>query len=471
MKRLFVILFLGFLMLEHYVFAQGISTKLIVNVNGFALGKELFLRGDCGVFQTETDADGLARFELSLAAPTYFTLSISTSENQIYLIPGKELMVTLIPELKEIKGKERKLFNLDRLDLKFEGETASINEFLNQYVMEELPPDAFLMEQAAYIKRMEKAMKKNRKTIDGFELDNSFKESEYLRMKYRLLEALTRYPIQHYWPGGSQVSLIYDHGEDLSLIYNYIMAELKDDEELWKNKEYRRFFSSAIGTLTGIYGKKDSDKMFMARLEKALSIVKSRMILEDYVQELALNYVDMTESDSLHSLKVVYEQYVKNKAYQDELEKAMAAWKKSSVGAEFSDGESAYVDIDGKAFSFASLKGKYVYIDVWATWCGPCRQELPYLVKLEEKFHDKNIAFVSISVDNRMKDWSRMVVRNKMAGIQLYGGPQAPIMKDFQISGIPRFLLLDRDGRVINPDMTRPSDSATDKFLNELEGI
>jgi len=290
-------------------------------------------------------------------------------------------------------------------------------------------------------------------------------------MKYHLLEALTRYPIQHYWKGGNQLGVIYDHGEDMSVIHNYLESELKDDEELWKEEKYRIFFGRAIGTLMGLYGKKDREKMFLDRLGKVTSFVKSEVILEDYVQELALNYVESTESDSLRSLQTVYNQYVKKQAYRDALSHAMAAWKKSSAGAEFTDAESAYVDIDGKPFSFASLKGKYVYIDVWATWCGPCRQELPHLVKLEEKFHDKNIAFVSISVDNRMKDWQRMVMRDKMAGIQLYGGPRAPILTDFQIAGIPRFLLLSREGKVINPDMNRPSDAATERILNELEGI
>ena len=53
-----------------------------------------------------------------------------------------------------------------------------------------------------------------------------------------------------------------------------------------------------------------------------------------------------------------------------------------------------YVSIDDKKVKLSDFKGKYVYIDVWATWCGPCRAEIPHLKKLEEHFHGKNIEFV-----------------------------------------------------------------------------
>ena len=64
-----------------------------------------------------------------------------------------------------------------------------------------------------------------------------------------------------------------------------------------------------------------------------------------------------------------------------------------------------------------------------------------------------------------------MVKKDNMTGIQLYGGPKAPILVDYKIAGIPRFFLIDREGRMINSDMTRPSDPRTEETLNSLEGI
>ena len=131
----------------------------------------------------------------------------------------------------------------------------------------------------------------------------------------------------------------------------------------------------------------------------------------------------------------------------------------------------AYFDIEGNAVNLGDLKGKYLYVDVWATWCGPCRQEIPHLKKLEAQFHGKNIHFVSISLDARRKDWVAMVEKEQLGGIQLIGGPEAQIALDYKITGIPRFLLFDPEGKLIDNNMTRPSDPETAKTLEKLAGI
>ena len=79
-----------------------------------------------------------------------------------------------------------------------------------------------------------------------------------------------------------------------------------------------------------------------------------------------------------------------------------------------------YLDINGKEVSLSDLKGKYVYIDVWATWCGPCQYELPHLKELEKKMHGKKIVFVSISCDKDKAAWEKMVKEQGLGGVQLH---------------------------------------------------
>ena len=134
--------------------------------------------------------------------------------------------------------------------------------------------------------------------------------------------------------------------------------------------------------------------------------------------------------------------------------------------------ELKFTDINGKEMALSSLKGKYVYIDVWATWCGPCRGEIPALKKLEQSLEGKEIAFVSISTDANRVNWEKMVKEEELKGIQLYaGGAKDAFSKFFYITGIPRFILLDKQGKILNIDMTRPSNPETEKTLRALEGI
>ena len=113
------------------------------------------------------------------------------------------------------------------------------------------------------------------------------------------------------------------------------------------------------------------------------------------------------------------------------------------------------------------LKGKVVLINIFATWCGPCQREIPHLQKLEEKYHGKDIYFVSISCDNNKKAWENRV-RAGLKGIQLHFVNGDTFMNDYMIKGIPRFILLDKEGKIISVDMSRPSDPKTIAKLDEL---
>jgi len=115
----------------------------------------------------------------------------------------------------------------------------------------------------------------------------------------------------------------------------------------------------------------------------------------------------------------------------------------------------------GGKTKLSDLKGKYVYIDLWATWCGPCRAEIPYLQKIEEKYHGKNIEFVSVSVD-ALKDhdkWQKFVNDKQLGGIQLFSDNEwkSAFVTSYEVTGIPRFILIDPKGNIVSSDAARPS--------------
>ena len=139
------------------------------------------------------------------------------------------------------------------------------------------------------------------------------------------------------------------------------------------------------------------------------------------------------------------------------------------IGREIPD--FCYRDSTGKEVKFSSFRGNYVYVDMWATWCRPCCEEIPYMGELEKKFHGKKICFVSLSCDKDLQAWKKKLRTDRMGGIQLNCGGDPAFMKFFGIQGIPHFILLDPEGKVVNPNMSRPSQEITVETLSRLKGI
>ena len=125
-----------------------------------------------------------------------------------------------------------------------------------------------------------------------------------------------------------------------------------------------------------------------------------------------------------------------------------------------------YADKDGNEFSLSSFNGNLIYVDVWATWCGPCVAEIPSLQKLESDYHRKNITFMSVSVDEDKESWQKMVADKELSGIQLWADGWSKITKDYAIFGIPRFMLFDGEGNVISTNAPRPSSDKIRELLD-----
>ena len=132
-----------------------------------------------------------------------------------------------------------------------------------------------------------------------------------------------------------------------------------------------------------------------------------------------------------------------------------------------------YENFKGGTTSLNELKGKYVYVDVWATWCGPCKREIPHLKKIEKEYEEKEIAFVSVSIDVKKdyEKWKKMISEKELGGIQLFADNDwsSKFITDYGIKGIPRFILIDKEGNIVNSDAPRPSNSDLRSLFDSLE--
>ena len=123
--------------------------------------------------------------------------------------------------------------------------------------------------------------------------------------------------------------------------------------------------------------------------------------------------------------------------------------------------------IDGASVSLSDLQGKYAIIDVWASWCGPCKRQAPFFEKYALKYKNENIQFVSLSVDADPKKWL-IAVKSKANSVkQLLVKNASLLSKKYSINGIPHFILIDPDGNLVNTQMPFPSESAFEILIRK----
>jgi len=120
-------------------------------------------------------------------------------------------------------------------------------------------------------------------------------------------------------------------------------------------------------------------------------------------------------------------------------------------------------DINGKPYSLSDLKGKVVYIDFWASWCGPCRAMMPYSKQLHEGLTDKQkkqITFLYISIDANEDAWKKAMTDLSIEGTLLIspGNWSSKVCSYFQINSIPRYMIMDKKGNMVDFNAKRPSD-------------
>ena len=129
------------------------------------------------------------------------------------------------------------------------------------------------------------------------------------------------------------------------------------------------------------------------------------------------------------------------------------------------------VDTAGHKVRLSDFRGKMVYIDVWATWCAPCKAEIPHVATLHKQFmNDDRIEFISISVDTKAKGWEKMVAKDQSAWKQFIveGGTDSYFYKKYAIEFIPRFMLIDKNGKIVEISYMKPSVPGCAENLRKL---
>ena len=295
-------------------------------------------------------------------------------------------------------------------------------------------------------------------------LPKDYKASELKNLNYAYLANINRYERYH------------EHFAKVEgfKVSEGFLDEMKDldysiEEDFLFSNNYEDLMSShyrKLGTELATSDEISEDIAYLKAINSSTSTVIKNKLLFD-AAKYEITYTDDVEA--YYNEFMVGSTDVKNNEEITASYNTLKTVARGNVSPIFEN----YENFNGGTTSLSDLKGKFVYVDVWATWCGPCKAEIPSLKKVEAQYHGKNIEFVSISVD-ALKDhdkWKAMVAEKELKGVQLFADNswKSDFVEGYLIKGIPRFILIDTEGNIVNANAPRPSSEKLIELFNELK--
>ena len=193
---------------------------------------------------------------------------------------------------------------------------------------------------------------------------------------------------------------------------------------------------------------------------KGLKVRVEDLLLNKYIS--TFNYAD-NYAEGLQELTSLTERFQLDTKYLGEFKV-----RKSSIAGTPFPADVVLTDLQGKKVDFAKYRGKYVFIDLWASWCIPCIKEIPHLKQLEKELQNKDVVFLSISIDTNVAAWKKKVAALGLEG-ELLNNQDNKLCESLNVSGIPFFLIYDKEGKLYKYNAYRPSDMRLKPLLEGLK--
>ncbi|MCY1521221.1 Thiol-disulfide oxidoreductase ResA [compost metagenome] len=382
------------------------------------------------------DTAGNFDIRFKVTSPNYFRLG----RNALYLSPGDNLTVFI-----DYSDPRKAVFN---------GRGAEANTYLKHCPFPKggsyidagsnvkSTPEATL----TFVEEMAANRAKELLAVKG--ISDEFRRLETARIKADLINSILM-------------------GED----YSTYILKLKEEEEKAFSVKYKAATDAALAAYCKDFTDPSLMKMVVYR-DVAGTVIKhggsaeSLQQIKAYyaVSKLVRNMQKESDKQLLAAFKSEIEQ-LGEPIYQTAANKMLAslmAFGKGDPAADF-----AALDAQGQTVSLSSLKGKVIYVDLWATWCGPCMKEMPAFEQLKQEYAtNKDVVFISLSIDDNEALWKGSLRQRQADGYQWLINRNK--LKAYNIVGIPRSLLIGKDFKMVDMNAPMPSEAAAKKAIDAL---
>ena len=397
---------------------------------------QLIFNGDTLISPYDTIRGAV--FTIKEPVAGYASLQMENLKKMIFLKPGDNMTIQY---LRPGEAKSR---------YSFTGEGAAENEFLDTHERTTIIIRQDMNEKDV-MQNIQNSITEVCRELDSLPLAESFKAIERERLEYQRL------------------CRIFSYRQWTKELVPFLEEKMQAKPELLLTEDYRNFMNNAL-YFVAWHEASEHDLFHVAQSQMNYidHHFQEPQVVDFLMENVMINYITWRGAEQIDPLMDIFCKRVFSPALREKIKKEYEEWSRVLKGKSIP--EFTFLDINGKEIALSSFKGKYVYIDCWATWCGPCRAQIPHLKKLEQQYSGKDIVFVSISSDSDSKKWKNAVKEEALKGVQLIEKcpTNSELSEHFIIKGIPRFILLDKEGKVYDANAPRPSDPNIIKLFNEL---
>ena len=390
----------------------------------------------------------------------YYTLILQAKKVSLNLYLKDTVDTKVLVDYKNVDG------------AKFKGTNSNINNYFveKKKIWKELFVNAnqfFAQEESAFLNKADDYKDALTELSISNNLPTEFLKIEVKNIDYEYLRNLSNYQDFYGALTGDKDFIVSEDFPNPLENFNY-----NSGDAYINSFSYRMMLNKHLKTIAIDKNKKGGD-YYLTYLETVQTEVNDSVAKNDLLYKSAKSGITLTDNMKEYFDKFMV--YSTNKKDKEKLSKSFNTLKSTAKGQP----APKFKDFENYAGGTTSLddllgKGKYIYIDVWATWCGFCKREIPLLKKLEEEYHGKNIEFVSISADKKSKHekWKQTIIDREMTGIQLFSGGEIADLEwaqKFLIKALPKFIIIDPDGNIVNSNAPAPSQGQ--RLIDIFDGL